>query len=183
MAQHTSPSLFPEGRFLNPWLHREGTHASRRTVNQDLLSRLNLSFVAKTLQCGECPHRSRLLEGNVIRLHREFRLGSARILCKGPRARAEHLVAWLELGYVPAHRFDLAGHVMPEPARRCSFGGTFGESCTVLHTYTASGPRDLIRICTDRGGPAQSAMEAESVSNTGPFPERYRVNHERDAAS
>src|SRR6059058_2680351 len=44
-------------------LHSERTHASRRTVNQDLLTRLNLSLVAqaaytqaaqtKTLQCGE----------------------------------------------------------------------------------------------------------------------------------
>src|ERR1019366_4863023 len=44
-------------------LHRERTHASGRTVNQDPLPRLDLSLVAETLQCGECRdrHRSRLL--------------------------------------------------------------------------------------------------------------------------
>ncbi len=40
-------------------LHRERTHASRRTIDQDLLPRLNPSLVAKTLQCGECRHRYR----------------------------------------------------------------------------------------------------------------------------
>src|SRR5438094_10064823 len=43
-------------------LHRERTHASRRTVNQDLVRRLNVSLVAqvastKTLQCRQCPNR------------------------------------------------------------------------------------------------------------------------------
>src|SRR5438067_9913778 len=63
-------------RFGN--LHSERTHASRRTVDQDLLSRLNLSLVAKTLQCGECRHRcrSRLLKRHVIRLHDQYGLGN-----------------------------------------------------------------------------------------------------------
>src|SRR5271166_3252655 len=98
------------------YLHSERTHASRRTVNQDLLSRLNLSLVAKTLQCGQCRkrHRSRLLKRHVIRLHDQSRHGSTHILGKGPLAvdpdfgtrivrvtdtRAEHLVAWFELRY------------------------------------------------------------------------------------
>jgi hypothetical protein len=34
-------------------LHSEGTYSSRRTVDQHLLPRLNVSLVAKTLQCGE----------------------------------------------------------------------------------------------------------------------------------
>jgi hypothetical protein len=29
-------------------------------------------------------------------------------------ARAKDLVAWVELGYVPANGFDLAGHIRPE---------------------------------------------------------------------
>src|SRR5437899_9841566 len=81
-------------------LHRERTHASRRTVNQDLVLRLNLSLVAqaaqtKTLQCGECRnrHRSRLLKRHVIGLHDHSRLGGTHIL-------------------VPANRLDLAGHIM-----------------------------------------------------------------------
>src|SRR6266550_5117172 len=100
-------------------LHRERTHASRRTVNQDLVLRLNLSLVAqaaqtKTLQCGECRnrHRSRLLKRHVIGLQDQCRLGSTHILGKGSFAGAEHRVAWFELGYVPANRFDLAGHIM-----------------------------------------------------------------------
>src|SRR5271165_191208 len=51
-------------------LNCERPHTSRRTVNQDLLPRLNVSLVAKTLQCGECRNRygSCLLERDVIRL-------------------------------------------------------------------------------------------------------------------
>src|ERR1700693_6270379 len=51
-------------------LHSERTHASRCTVNQDPLPRLNLSFVAKTLQWGACRHRysGRLLKRHVIGL-------------------------------------------------------------------------------------------------------------------
>src|SRR5216683_7734087 len=73
-------------------LHSERTHTSRRTVNQDLLARLNLSLVAKTLQCGECRHRcrSRLLKRHVIWLDDQCGLGSTCILGKGPAARAEH---------------------------------------------------------------------------------------------
>src|ERR1039458_1936279 len=52
-------------------LHGERTHASCRTVDQDLLPRLNLSLVAKPLQRGECRqrHGGRLLECHVLRLH------------------------------------------------------------------------------------------------------------------
>src|SRR5574337_415296 len=102
-------------------LHSERTHASRRTVNQDLLPRLNLSLVAKTLQCRECRHRhgSRFLKRHVIWLHGQVRLGSTRILGKRPTARSEHLVAWFELRYVPANRFDLAGHSTPGSPRLC----------------------------------------------------------------
>src|SRR5712691_930405 len=74
-------------------LHSERTHASRRTVNQDLLPRLNLSLVAKTLQCGECRHRcrSRLLKRHVIWLRDQCRLGSTHTrqrppcTCRTPR--------------------------------------------------------------------------------------------------
>src|SRR5271165_7106269 len=51
-------------------LHSKRTYASPGTVNQNLLPRLNLSFVAKTLQCRACRHRysSRLLKRHVIGL-------------------------------------------------------------------------------------------------------------------
>src|SRR5437868_3807816 len=69
-------------------LHSERTHTSRRTINQDLLPPLNLSLVAKTLQCGKCGHRygSCLLERDIIRLHGQRRLRSTHILGKGPLA-------------------------------------------------------------------------------------------------
>jgi len=35
------------------------------------------------------------------------------MLGKGPLAPAEHLVAWFELRYLPAHRFNLAGQITP----------------------------------------------------------------------
>src|ERR1700738_4253526 len=49
-------------------LHSERTHASRCTINQDLLPRPNPSLVTKTLQCGECRNRCRcrLLKRHVI---------------------------------------------------------------------------------------------------------------------
>src|SRR5437763_9906918 len=76
-------------------LHREGTHASRRAINQDLLPRLKLSLVAKTLQGSEPGdgYRSSLLPRHVIRLDNECRLGRACILGKGAAARAEHFVS------------------------------------------------------------------------------------------
>src|SRR5215471_2344661 len=95
-------------------LDRECTHASRRSINQNFLPRLDLAFVAKPLQCGECrnSYRARLLKRHAIRLHGQSRLGSTRILGKRPAAGSKHCVAWLELGYVLADRFNLASHVM-----------------------------------------------------------------------
>src|SRR5215467_2059909 len=55
-------------------LHRESTHSSRRAVNQDLLPRLNVSLVAKTLQRSKCRHRygSRLLKRHIGWLDDQF---------------------------------------------------------------------------------------------------------------
>src|ERR1035438_4361531 len=88
-------------------LHRERAHASRGAVDQDLLSRPNLSLVAKTLQGGECrdAYRSRLLERQVIRLGSQRGFGGTDVLREGPTAPAEHLVARFELRCVPANRF------------------------------------------------------------------------------
>src|SRR5271157_1509862 len=114
-------------------LHSERTHASRRTVDQDLLPRLNVSLVAKALQRRECRHRygSCLLKRHVIRLQDQYRLRSTHILSKGPLpmdpdfytrsmrvadTRAEHLVAWFELRCVPAHCLNHAGHINAWPA-------------------------------------------------------------------
>ena len=94
-------------------LNGERPHASCRTVNQDLVAGLNLSLVAKTLQRGECRDRygSRLLKRHVIWFYDQFWLGGTHILGKGALAGAEYLVAWFELRYVSANRFNLAGHV------------------------------------------------------------------------
>src|ERR1700733_12930169 len=84
-------------------LHGERTHASRRTVYQDFLARLNVALVAKTLQCRECTHRhsSRLLKRDVMRLHGQCGFRSTRIFGKGPgtgpSTPAEHRVTRFEL--------------------------------------------------------------------------------------
>ena len=63
---------------------------------------------------------SRLLKRYVIRFHDQCRfhdlrrLASTRILGKGPTACAEDRVAWFELRYVPANRFNLASHIDAE---------------------------------------------------------------------
>src|ERR1700721_547187 len=103
-------------------LHSERTHASRCTIDQNLLPRLNPSLVAKALQSGECCNRytSRLLKRHVMRFHdqRRFhdsrRLASTRILGKFSTAGAEHCVTWVEVRYVSTHRFNLASHVNTE---------------------------------------------------------------------
>jgi hypothetical protein len=103
-------------------LHGERSHASRCTIDQDLLPRLNPSLVPKTLQSRESRNRgtSRLLERHVIRFHDQSRfhelrrLAGTRIFGKCSAACAEHRVAWFELRYVPAHRFNLASHINAE---------------------------------------------------------------------
>src|ERR1700730_4976175 len=109
-------------------LHSERTNTSPCAVNQDFLSRLNLSLIAKTLQCGECRygHRSCLLKRDILRLQDQRRLGSARILGKCPLevdpgfytgilritdTDAEDLVAGLKLGYVSADCLNLTRQV------------------------------------------------------------------------
>src|SRR5712692_11346461 len=90
-------------------LHGERTHASRRAVNQDLLPRLNLSRVAKSLQCGDCRYRyrRRLLKRQVGRFQRHCSiLENTHVLSESAGSAAEYLVAWFELCYLAAHRFN-----------------------------------------------------------------------------
>src|ERR1700704_5243611 len=98
-------------------LHSERTHASCRTIDQDLLARLNFSRIAQPLQGSESCHwySSRLLKRCVFRLHYQFRLGSTGILGKGPTAPAEPRVSRLEMRNVAADCFDLTCHVTPGP--------------------------------------------------------------------
>src|SRR5258708_9568166 len=63
-------------------LHRERAHTARRTVDQDLLPRLNLAFVAKALNSGQPRYRyvRRLLESTIARAHGQTAFRSAGIL-------------------------------------------------------------------------------------------------------
>src|SRR5579864_536028 len=95
-------------------LHGQRTNTSCRTVHKDFLPRLDLAFVAKTLQGRESRHGhgSRLLECDVPRLFDQNRFGNARILGESAltdpdfdartmrvdNTGAEHVVAWTELG-------------------------------------------------------------------------------------
>ena len=116
-AAHGSDSS-PE-RFGN--LDRKCTHTTRRAINQNLVAWLDPSLVTKTLKGGDCRHGygCGILEGYVGWLQRQFIFNSTHILGKGPTARAEHLVAWFELSYVPANRFNLAGYIK---AQSCDLG-------------------------------------------------------------
>src|SRR3990170_2885172 len=108
-GRHFSPK-----RFGN--LHRERTNTTRRTINQDLLPLLNLSFVAKTLQGGDCRHRygRGFLERHIGRFQRQIFFTSTYILGKTARYGPEYLIIWLKLLYVSANRFNPPRHVSSE---------------------------------------------------------------------
>jgi hypothetical protein len=90
-------------------LPSERPHASRRTIDQDLLPWLDLPLIAKSLEGGECGHPNGrgLLEREVGRLRREVVLSSTRIFREGTFAPAEYLITWLKLLHVLADRLDL----------------------------------------------------------------------------
>src|SRR5439155_5667 len=90
-------------------LHRECAHASRRAVNQDLLTRLDFSFVAKSLQRRDARYvyRSCLLKREIGRLQRDCALGAPTyILGKRTASSAENIIAWFELGHILADGFN-----------------------------------------------------------------------------
>src|SRR5712691_556227 len=99
-------------------LHREGSHTSRRPVNQDFLAGLNFSLIAKSLQCRDARYvdRSRLLKSDVCRLDRD---GSVRartnVLGKGTASPAEHFITWFELSNILTDCFNRPGVVNAEP--------------------------------------------------------------------
>jgi hypothetical protein len=77
------------------------------------LASLDASLITKTLKDSDRRHwyGCCLLKRYVGRFPCQLIFSSTRILGKSPAAHAEHFVAWFELGYLPAHRFDLAGHI------------------------------------------------------------------------
>src|SRR5713101_3414000 len=107
-------SDFSPERFGN--LDRKCTHTTRRAINQNLAASLDPSLITKTLKGSECRHGygCSVLKRYVGWLQRQSIFNSTRILGNGPTARAEDLVAWFELRYVPANRFNLAGRINAE---------------------------------------------------------------------
>jgi hypothetical protein len=104
-------SDFSPERFGN--LDRKRTHTTRRAINQNLLASLDPSLVTKTLKGRDRRHwyGCCVLKRYVGWLQRQFIFNCTRILGEGPKAHAEDLVAWFQLGHVPANRFNLAGHI------------------------------------------------------------------------
>src|SRR5438067_1480550 len=79
-------------------LHGEGTDTPRGAVDQDLLSGVNVSLVAQSLQRGDGRdrHRSRLLESHTGRFQRDgASLPDGDVLGERPISSAEYLVARL----------------------------------------------------------------------------------------
>ena len=93
-------------------LHGERPDASRGAVDQDLLPRLKLPLVAKTLERGNAATGTAAASSNVTFAgFSATRVASADVLRKGAAPPAEHLVARAETGDVPADGFDRAGEV------------------------------------------------------------------------
>jgi len=109
--------LSPE-RFGN--LHSKRTHATRRTINQDLLPRLNLSLIAETLQGGDCRKRYGrcFLECHTGRFQHQCIFTSTYILGKTapttPGYVSEYLIACLKQVCIPANRFNPPRYVSSE---------------------------------------------------------------------
>src|SRR5882672_306969 len=96
---------FGAERFGN--LNGEGAHTTRCAVNQDLAAFVDASLITKTLEGSEgCHgHRRGVLKRTVGRLWGQLIFLRAHVLGEGSPACAEYVVAWLEVGYVSAHRF------------------------------------------------------------------------------
>ena len=102
---------FRPERFGN--LDRKCTHATRRAINQDLLTRLDASLITKTLKDSDCRHwyGCCFLKRTVGWLPCQLILNGAHILGKPSPCKTcypEHLVAGLKLLDVSANRFHPA---------------------------------------------------------------------------
>src|SRR5947207_1476121 len=98
-------------------LDRERTDASRRAVDQDLLPRLDLSFIAQSLQRRDTRDVDRgcLLKRDVRRLERDGSIcARTNIFGKGPVSATEYLITRFELGDVFANCFNRSGKINAE---------------------------------------------------------------------
>src|SRR6266567_1825919 len=113
-------------------LHGECTDAAGGTIDQDLLSWLDLALVAKQLESGGCRHADGggLLEGEVGRLRNEVVRRSGRVLGEGARAPTEYLIAWPEAGHAIADRLDRSRYVR---SRHTAFWLPVGRTSDVRH--------------------------------------------------
>src|SRR2546423_15583533 len=98
-------------------LDGESADAARRAVDQNFLSALNVSLVAKTLQCGEAGdrNRARLFECDVVWFHhgRPIRF-HADVIRYRPVLRAKNFVAWLEVCDILSNCLDHTGEIGSE---------------------------------------------------------------------
>src|ERR1700730_1990001 len=95
-------------------LHREGSHTSRRAVDQDLLTGLNFSLITKRLQSGDARDvdRSRLFKSDASGFQCDCALGAPTYkLGKGASSSTENIIAWFELSNILTDRFDRSGKV------------------------------------------------------------------------
>src|SRR5450759_2214288 len=94
-------------------LNGERPEASRRSVDQDLMTWLDLPLIAKQLESCGCGHSDGrgLLEREVGWLQEELILSSTRVLGKGARAPAENLIAESEFRDIFADCLDRSGDV------------------------------------------------------------------------
>src|SRR5437016_11624452 len=129
-------------------LHGEGTDTPRGAVDQDLLSGVNVSLVAQSLQRGDGRdrHRSRLLESHTGRFQRDgASLPDGDVLGERPISSAEYLVARLETRDALADRLDRSGKVDAE-------AWVVRVSEAVVHAHEVRGAFELVPIeRIDRG--------------------------------
>src|SRR5205085_6758855 len=96
----------------------ERPHSARRAIDQDLLTRLDVSLVAKGLQRRDARNvnRSRLLKRQVGRFQSDCSIRTrAHILSKGAAPSAEYLITWFELRDILADSFNGPRKVNTEP--------------------------------------------------------------------
>ena len=117
-------SDFRPERFGN--LDRKRTHATGRAINQNLLAWLDPSLITKTLKGGDCRHRygccvlKRMLAGFSANLSSGAHTYSANAPPENLFPSPEHFVAWFELRYVAANRFNSPRYINCRGS--CCFG-------------------------------------------------------------
>src|SRR5438552_13626235 len=140
-------------------LHRECTVATRGSIDQDLLTWLDLALVAKQLESGRCRHADGrgLLEGEVCRLRNELVHRSGRVLGEGARAPTEYLIAGPKAGHAIADCLDRSRYVRSRhtafwlPVRRPSDVRHACHNEPVTHMYGSRVNANQRLTILDRG--------------------------------